>query len=312
MARRHSITQFELGVKAVVAGDEAILGALVLANRALLRARSTRAHRATLLHYAAARGGEACAGAAQRNAVNVTEMLRRAGAVVDGVAEIYRGEVTALGLLRSCKALLRQQLTPAGVQAALIETLLDAGADIHAFAGGWQPLMWALAAGRQEAAETLLRRGARVDNLGTAVLLGRLDLVEKFVCLDTEPRTQIEYAFLLACGGSRTDIATFLLNMGVDLAAKDDIGHTALHCAAWSGNTDIVQLLLERGASLEAKNSYGGTVLGSTLWFALNDPFDGVDYPTMINLLIAAGAKVDVTPNLEEDVSEVLRRYTVT
>ena len=31
--------------------------------------------------------------------------------------------------------------------------------------------------------------------------------------------------------------------------------------------------------------------------FALNDPFTGVDYPTMINLLIAAGAKVDVTPN---------------
>ena len=116
--------------------------------------------------------------------------------------------------------------------AALIETLLDAGADIHAFAGGWQPLMWALAAGCKEGAETLLRRGARVDNLGTAVLLGRLDLVEKFVGVGTEPRTQIEYAFLLACGSGRMDIANFLLKMGVDPAANDDIGHGALHCAA--------------------------------------------------------------------------------
>ena len=53
-------------------------------------------------------------------------------------------------------------------------------------------------------------------------------------------------------------------------------------------------------------------MLGSTVWFALNDPFDGVDYPAMINLLIAAGAKVDVTPSLLEGVSEVLRRYRVT
>jgi len=110
--------------------------------------------------------------------------------------------------------------------------LLDAGADIHTFAGGWQPLMWALAAGCKEGAETLLRRGARVDNLGTAVLLGRLDLVEKFVGVGTEPRTQIEYAFLLACGSGRMDIANFLLKMGVDPAANDDIGHGALHCAA--------------------------------------------------------------------------------
>jgi hypothetical protein len=64
----------------------------------------------------------------------------------------------------------------AGVQVALVETLLDFGAAIEARGSArWgSPLMTALAFGYLNTAEALVRRGARVDNIAAAAGLGRL------------------------------------------------------------------------------------------------------------------------------------------
>jgi hypothetical protein len=53
--RHSSIAQFEAAVDAVVSGDVATLERLLQANPALARARSTRAHHSTLLHYVGAK-----------------------------------------------------------------------------------------------------------------------------------------------------------------------------------------------------------------------------------------------------------------
>jgi hypothetical protein len=59
------------------------------------------------------------------------------------------------------------RMPKAGVQIALIDTLVDFGAAIEARGSAkWgSPLMTALAFGHLSAAEALVRRGARVDNI---------------------------------------------------------------------------------------------------------------------------------------------------
>jgi Ankyrin repeat len=86
---------------------------------------------------------------------------------------------------------------------------------------------------------------------------------------------------------------------------------TGLHCAAANGYMDIVTLLLERGAPLEAKNTWGGTVLDSTVYFALHHPVHGVNYPAVIETLIAAGADVRAVTysTRNRHVDEVLQRH---
>ena len=57
---------------------------------------------------------------------------------------------------------------------------------------------------------------------------------------------------------------------------------------------DVIERLIALGAPLEVENTWGGTVLNSTLHFVVNDPVKGVDYAEVIELLLAAGADVDV------------------
>ncbi len=60
---------------------------------------------------------------------------------------------------------------------------------------------------------------------------------------------------------------------------------------------DLMAALIERGAPLEKKNVWGGTVLDSTVYFAVHQLIGGVDYPRVLEALIAAGANVSaVTP----------------
>jgi ankyrin repeat protein len=78
----------------------------------------------------------------------------------------------------------------------------------------------------------------------------------------------------------------------MDPHAQANTGQTGLHWAVVGGQLATINLLLEHEAPLEAKNVYGGTALGQALWSALNgDP--GVDYVEIIDVLIAADAKIE-------------------
>jgi hypothetical protein len=217
----------------------------------------------------------------------------------------------------------------AGVHSPLVELLLDFGAAINGLENDGSPIMTALAFGYPDAAETLERRGARLDNVLAAAALGREDLVRRFVVdavtlapsarfmgtgwlrVPSDPKTQIGLALVWAIKHRRTRVAELLLEMGVDPAAKDTDEMTALHWAAANGAIDLVDRLVQRGAPLEVKNRWGGTVLSSTAYFAIFRPVSGVDYPAVIEALISAGA--DVLPAAwaadEERVGAVLRRH---
>src|SRR5687768_9228978 len=300
--------EFEAAVDAVVTGDLPALESLIRQHPELIRARSARVHRATLLHYVAANGVEDFRQKTPPNAVAIARLLLEAGAEVDALAETYGG-----GKAQTTMNLLVSSTHPAeaGLQSALVETLLEFGAAINGLEDNGSPLLTAVAFGYIDAAETLARRGARVDNVIAAAALGDVELVMSFVTgertieptlpglhwlgLSKDPKAHVELAFAWACKCGRTAVVELLLDHGVSPAARDPDSMTGLHWAAAYCHLDIVELLLRRGAPLEVCNRWGGTVLGSTMHFAVDE--GGADssgdlYPRVIETLLRAGADV--------------------
>ena len=273
---------------AIVSGDIATLERLLHDHPDLIRAHSSRRHQATLLHYVSANGIEGYRQKTPNNIVQIADLLLRAGADVNAVADVYGGSTTL--------ALVATSVYPerAGVQEALMQLLLDHGATIDSANSPAGPLInICLANGRSRAAEFLATHGAHLDLEGAAGV-GRLDVVKSYfdesgALQDKATNEQLQRAFLWACEYGRNDVVEFLLQQGASLEAQANTGHTALHWAVIGGHADTIKLLLERGASLEARNVYGGTALGQALWSATNGDA-AIDYAPVIALLKQHGA----------------------
>src|SRR5262245_6224095 len=276
---------FEAAADALVDGDLAALESLLGARPGLVRARSARVHRATLLHYVAANGVEDFRQKTPRNAVAIAQALLEAGSVADAPAETYGG-----GTSQTTMNLLVSSVHPAaaGLQPALVETLLDYGAAVDGPDGDASPLMPALAFGYPEAAHALVRRGAKVDNLEAAAALGRVDLVARLAA----DRAHLAPAFVSACRYGQAAVVELLLEQGVDPAAADGDAMTGLHWAAAERHQGVVELLIGRGAPLEARNRWDGTVLSTTVFLARQRPSRAAAYVPVLERLIAAGADV--------------------
>jgi ankyrin repeat protein len=267
-ARDSAAFRFESAVEAVISGDLAKLQALLREDPQLVKARSERVtkfdppvHKATLLHYLGANGIEGYRQKSPANAVEIAKALLDAGAEVDALAATYGGQHTTMPLLVSSSP-----PAEAGVQVALVETLVDYGADVNAGGSGkWaSSLMTALAFGFRDTAEALARRGARADHIAAAAGLGRTaDVAQMLAGADAESRHR---AFVLAAQFGHTDIVTLLLDAGEDPDRYNPDGNhshsTPLHQAALAGHDDVVRLLVERGARLDIKDTiYHGTPL---------------------------------------------------
>jgi hypothetical protein len=301
--KESTVLQFELAVEAIISGEVAALKALLRQNLQLVRARSTREHHATLLHYVGANGVEGYRQKTPRNAVAIAKVLLRAGAEVD--ADLDYGVVgrkryperfgsTTLGMVAtSCH--------PAnmGVQLALLGTLLAADASVDGLPGGWSPVIAALHNGRGDAAEYLARQGARLDveaAAGTGQLETLKRLLKKVDNLKAKGiKKQIESGLMWACEYGRANVVDFLVTKGIDIAAQPH-GETALHWAAYGGHPEVVKLLLKRKVPVEARDrNFRGTPLGWALYAWCDPPPEAkaADYYSVAKLLVAAGAKVD-------------------
>lgn len=297
LARANSpVSNFEAAVDAIVSGDLATLEKLLSETPELVRTRSTREHRSTLLHYVSANGVEDFRQKTPKNIVEITKLLLQRGADVNAESEAYGGRSTALGLTAtSCHP------EEAGVQLPLMELLIERGAIIDGPDGG-SAVNGCLHNGRREAAEFFASRGARLDLEGAAGV-GRLDVVKSFFNDDGSlklPATpqQMKDGFAWGCEFGRTSVVDFLLqtNLKTDAKLKHD-GQTGLHWAAYGGHADIVKLLLQRGAAIDVKDeTYGGTPLGWTL-YAWDNSTEGEAergrYYEVVALLVQAGAKLD-------------------
>ena len=296
LARANSPAKdFEAAADAIVTGDIATLKTLLGRNPGLVRARSPRRHRATLLHYVAANGVEDYRQRTPANAVEIAQILLDAGAEAEATAEIYGSHDTALGLVAT--SIHPEQ---AGLQESLMRLLLARVGPAALSADSKEEeknlVASCLANGRLRAAEFLAGNGAAL-NFEAAAGLGRLDTVNSFFDEKGKPsnratRTEMERGLFWACEYGRNDVVEFLCQKGVSLDARSADGQTPLHWAVIGGQAQTVKLLLVHGANLEARNSYGGTALGQALWSAVHDDRE-TDYLSMVQTLIRAGAHID-------------------
>jgi hypothetical protein len=297
------IAAFESAADAIAAGDAVTLRRLLIENPDLVRARSTREHHSTLLHYVSANGIEDYRQKTPPNIVEITRLLLDAGADVNAESKAYGGGSTALGLTAtSCHP------EAAGVQTALMDLLISRGAaldapDTSTIVNG------CLHNGRGEAAAELAGRGARLDLEGAAGV-GRLDVVKSYFSGEgslkpSGTRQQMEYGFAWACEFGRTAVVAFLLDhLPADLRLPHD-GQTGLHWAAYGGHADTVRLLLDRGAPVNAKDaSFDGTPLEWALYQWGNSPYAAArgSYYEVVAMLVRAGGVRN--PGWEDDDRE--------
>lgn len=264
-----SVFRFESAVEAVINGDAAALASLLRAHPDLVRARSTRithfdppVHRATLLHYVAANGVEGYRQKTPPNAVEIARTLLDGGAEPDALADMYGEPCTTMSMLVSSS-----HPAHAGVQVALVDTLVDYGASVEARGGDkWgSPLTTALVFGFGDAAEALVRLGARVENLAAAAGLGRVEDVRRLLPGASAPTRH--KAIALAAQLGHTEIVRLLLDAGEDPNRYNPEGthkhSTPLHQAVAAGHLDVVRLLAGRGARLDIQDTiYRSTPLG--------------------------------------------------
>jgi len=296
------VAQFEAAVDAIIAGDITTLKRLLRENPELIRARSTREHRATLLHYVGANAVEGYRQKTPKNAVKIAEVLLKAGADVD--ADLDYGPMrkrypertgsTTLGMVAtSCHPAV------AGVQIPLLDILLKYGASVDGIPGGWNPLIAALHNGRGEAAAHLAKRGARLDLEGAAGV-GRLEAVKSFFNEDgnlkaNATKTQMESGLMWACEYGRASVVDFLLEKGVNVGAQPH-GETGLHWAAYAGHAHTVKALLKWKAPVDIEDKrFGGTPLGWALYGWCDHPLEAHHggYYEVVARLVAAGATVE-------------------
>jgi Ankyrin repeats (3 copies) len=293
------VARFEAAVDAIVGGKIERLRSLLRADGELIRARSSRTHEATLLHYVGANGVEGFRQHTPPNAMQVLDLLLERGAEIDAVAKMYGGSTT-LGLVATSR-----HPVSAGLQEALIDRLLANGARLDLpGAGNGSPLVnGCLANGQPKAAAYLASRGAPLDP-EAAGGVGRIDVLAN--CFTSEGRikppamkAQLESALVIAAGTRHGEVVEFLVDRGIAVDARAH-GTTGLNFAALNGDVDIVRTFIARGASLETRNDYGGTALDATLWGIVNRPDETAgwnrqetDFVAVIAALLEAGATVE-------------------
>jgi ankyrin repeat protein len=251
-----AVFRFEQAADAIVRGDTSRLARLVAEHPGLVRARSTRDHRSTLLHYVSANGIEDYRQKTPKNIVEIADLLLRAGADPDAASDAYGGGSTPLGLTATSV-----HPETAGVQIELLKTLLAHGAKVDkegAGGNGHGAIEGCLANGQGGAARFLASLGVPLNFLEAAGVC-RLDIVkERFA--ESAPQ-QREMALLYACGYGCPDVAEFLLRQGVNPGADNGRGQTGLHWAMYAPHVEIVRILIRHGAPVEARDAAGASAL---------------------------------------------------
>jgi ankyrin repeat protein len=146
---------------------------------------------------------------------------------------------------------------------SLAEAVVARGADpTRRRADGRTPFAIAELSANRAVADWLLRRGAAgellpVDRLVSACNRGDRETAADLLAAQPALRTEIgaEHYATLYRAAERGDLAALevLLESGFDPNRGDEeIGKTALHCAAMAGRADAVRLLLDHGASTDA------------------------------------------------------------
>lgn len=254
-------TRFEAAADAIHEGELDSLRQLLDEEPSLVGMHSPFPHHQTLLHHVAANGIEVERQLrSPANAVDVLRLLIEQGADPDATCDSYGG---GNGATTMCLLVSSAHPAAAGVQVPLVEQLCRGGARVNGIDDDSAPLWTAVSFGYTDAAEALVRCGARVDNLCLAAALGDLDAVRRYFDADGRLRAEIapvermaahgptlsaellvEYALIWAAAHGRRPVVEFLLTKDPDLQVTEPLFHsTALGIARYMGEDDIIALL---------------------------------------------------------------------
>ena len=122
--------------------------------------------------------------------------------------------------------------------------------------------------------------------------------------LDIDVRDQLGKT-PLHCHCWRNENVPLLIELGADIMARDVSGATPLHYAARHGRTEVVELLLTHGADVHAKEKPGKTPLQSALALCRNIDIAGM--AGVAEVLLAAGAAI--TPEMADQVKRIGEQF---
>ena len=214
---------FAAGVlaRAVEAGNEALARAIDEEDLAALE-QLVDGH--ANVDMRAKRGKTALMVAAKYGRADLVRRILRAGADVNA-----RGDYGGTALM----------FAALGTSPVTLDVLLSAGAEVNAVGGfDWTALMIATVKGDTASVKRLLDHGAEVNR---ADIYGWTPLMR-------------------AAFEKRSEVVSALLGSpGLDLDARNEVGATALHLAAFSGSADIVDALVSYGSSPQAEDDEGRT-----------------------------------------------------
>ena len=177
------------------------------------------------------------------NVCQVAQVLIEAGSPMEAINRTL--ELAASGEVpRAC-----------GLQAELLELLVRHGADAT------RGLHAAVGEGQWDAAETLLRLGAKLG-LKAAAGLGRIERLKEMLA-DSPESEELARAANAAIRGGHGACVELLLEGGLRVDTRvpeHPYAPTLLHQAAWFGHRGLAELLIEHGADLMATDAqYNGT-----------------------------------------------------
>lgn len=154
----------------------------------------------------------------------------------------------------------------------LVRRLLRAGADVNARShNGGTALMFAALGASPRTLGLLLSAGAEVNSAGgfdwTALMIATVKgdrvSVERLLDHGAEVNRTDIYGWtplMRAAFEKRSGVVSALLGSPIlDLDARNEVGATALHLAAFSGSVDIVEALVSHGSSTRVEDDEGRT-----------------------------------------------------
>jgi len=152
---------------------------------------------------------------------------------------------------------------------AMVELLIDAGADINIRDEIWTPLSGAASRGHFHVVRLLIEEGANVNvveedgesPLYIAAINGHIQIVR--LLLDAGAYININDGvwspLSAAARRNNVQVANLLIERGANINQTDDNGITPLLTAVFGGRYQIVKLLLENGADINIRGNLFGS-----------------------------------------------------